>query len=98
MLESNILEKLTKVTQLLSKIQKYTSEFQIYISPDFKANILNVKVYTFDVYEEEKNVILYAIDEEINLLVSTANQELNYLIEKIEELIQVQTNSSTTKN
>ena len=98
MLNKNILEKLTKVTELLSKIKKYFSEFEIYMSPDFKAYILHVKVYKFDIYGEEKNVILYAIDDEINLTKSIADQDLDYLIEKIEELIDIQTNSSTTKN
>ncbi len=96
--EINIFEKIAKITTLLSKIHKYISEFNIYINPSFKANILNVKVYKFDIYGEEKDIILYAVDKEINLNKSTAGQDLDYLIKNIEELIDIQTNSSTTKN
>ena len=50
------------------------------------------------IYGEEKDIILYAINEEIDLTKSAAEQNLDYLIKNIEELIDIQTNSSTTKN
>lgn len=98
MLELNILEKLTKVTELLSKIKRYFIGFEIYINPEFEVCTLHVKVYRFDIYGEEKDIILYAINEEIDLTKSAAEQNLDYLIKNIEELIDIQTNSSTTKN
>lgn len=96
MLEINILEKITKVTELLSKIKRYFAGFEIYMNPEFEVCTLHVKVYRFDVYEKKMNIILYAIDKEIGLNESSADQSLDYLIKKIEELIDIQTNSSTT--
>lgn len=96
MLEINILEKITKVTELLSKIKRYFTGFEIYMNPEFEVCTLHVKVYRFDVYEKKMNIILYAIDKEIDLNESSADQSLDYLIKEIEELIDIQTNSSTT--
>lgn len=87
-LKSNILEKITNLYALLSKIDRYWTKAEITKSiKKYNSMELDVRVYTFleEDGEEEKR-IAYIINEKINLMESTAEKELDYLLEDVKKL------------
>ena len=88
-LKNSILEKITNLYGLLSKIDKYwtkaeiTKSIQVYNSME-----LDVRVYTFleEDGEDEKR-LAYIVKENIDLMKSTAEQDLDYLLEDIGKLV-----------
>lgn len=88
-LKNSILEKITNLYALLSKIDRYWTKAEITKSiKQYNSMELDVRVYTFleEDGEEEKR-IAYIIKENINLMASTAEQDLDYLLENVKKLI-----------
>lgn len=88
-LKNSILEKITNLYALLSKIDRYWTKAEITESiKQYNSMELDVRVYTFleEDGEEEKR-IAYIIKENINLMASTAEQDLDYLLENVKKLI-----------
>ncbi len=87
-LKSNILEKITNLYALLSKIDRYWTKAEITKSiKKYNSMELDVRVYTFleEDGKDEKR-IAYIINEKINLMESTAEKELDYLLEDVKKL------------
>lgn len=88
-LKNSILEKITELYSLLSKIDKYWTKAEVTKSIKKYNNMeLDVRVYTFleEDGEEEKR-LAYIIKEKINLMESTAEQDLDYLLEDVKKLV-----------
>ena len=88
-LKNSILEKITELYSLLSKIDKYWTKAEVTKSIKKYNNMeLDVRVYTFleEDGEEEKR-LAYIIKEKINLMGSTTEQDLDYLIEDVKKII-----------
>ena len=88
-LKDSILEKITNLYGLLSKIDKYWTKAEVTKSIKKYNNMeLDVRVYTFleEDGEEEKR-LAYIIKEKINLMESTAEQDLDYLLEDVKKLV-----------
>ncbi len=88
-LKNSILEKITSLYSLLSKIDRYWTKAEITKSiKAYNSMELDVRVYTFleEDGEEEKR-LAYIIKEKINLMGSTAEQDLNYLLEDVKKLV-----------
>lgn len=94
--KNSILEKITNLYALLSKIDRYWTRAEITKSiKAYNSMELDVRVYTFleEDGEEEKR-LAYIIKEKINLMELTAEQELDYLLEDVKELITEETEES----
>lgn len=88
-LKDSILEKITSLYALLSKIDRYWTKAEITKSiKQYNSMELDVRVYTFleEDGEEEKR-LAYIVKEKINLMESTAEQNLNYLLEDVKKLV-----------
>ena len=88
-LKNSILEKITSLYALLSKIDKYWTKTEITKSIKRYNKIeLDVRVYTFlEENGEEEKRLAYIIKENINLMESTAEQDLDYLLEDVKKLV-----------
>ncbi len=88
-LKNSILEKITNLYGLLSKIDKYWTKAEITKSIKvYNSMELDVRVYTFleEDGEDEKR-LAYIVKENIDLMKSTAEQDLDYLLEDIGKLV-----------
>lgn len=88
-LKDSILEKITSLYALLSKIDRYWTKAEITKSiKQYNSMELDVRVYTFleEDGEDEKR-LAYIVKEKINLMESTAEQDLNYLLEDVKKLV-----------
>lgn len=88
-LKSTILEKITNLYALLSKVDKYWTTIDFVKSiKDYNSMKLQIHVYTFleEDGEAEKRTA-YIIKENINLIESTAEQKLGYLLEDVRKLV-----------
>lgn len=88
-LKNSILEKITNLYGLLSKIDKYWTKAKITKSiKAYNSMELDVRVYTFleEDGEDEKR-LAYIVKENIDLMKSTAEQDLDYLLEDIGKLV-----------
>ena len=88
-LKNSILEKITELHSLLSKIDKYWTKVEITKSiKAYNSMELDVRVYTFleEDGEDEKR-LAYIVKENIDLMKSTAEQDLDYLLEDIGKLV-----------
>ncbi len=88
-LKYSILEKITSLYGLLSKIDKYWTKAEITKSTKaYNSMELDVNVYTFleEDGEAEKR-LAYIIKEKINLMGSTVEQDLDYLLEDVGNLV-----------
>ncbi len=88
-LKNSILEKITNLYGLLSKIDKYWTKAEITKSiKAYNSMELDVRVYTFleEDGEDEKR-LAYIVKENIDLMKSTAEQDLDYLLEDIGKLV-----------
>lgn len=88
-LKNSILEKITNLYGLLSKIDKYWTKAEITKSiKKYNSMELDVRVYTFleEDGEDEKR-LAYIIKETINLMEATAEQDLEYLLEDVKKLV-----------
>lgn len=88
-LKNSILEKITRLYGLLSKIDKYWTKAEITKSiKAYNSMELDVRVYTFleEDGEEEKR-LAYIVKENIDLMKSTAEQDLDYLLEDVGKLV-----------
>ena len=90
-LKSTILEKITNLYALLSKVDKYWATIDLTKSiKDYNSMRLQIHVYTFLEEDGEKEKRLaYIINEEINLMETTAEQQLDDLLDEVKELISV---------
>ena len=90
-LKSTILEKITNLYVLLSKVDKYWATINLTKSiKDYNSMRLQIHVYTFLEEDGEKEKRLaYIINEEINLMETTAEQQLDDLLDDVKELISV---------
>lgn len=88
-LKNSILEKISSLYNLLSKIDRYWATVGFTKSiQDYSSMELEVRVYTFleeDGKAEKRTA--YIIKENINLIESTAEQELGYLLENVRKLV-----------
>ena len=88
-LKNSILEKITNLYGLLSKIDKYWTKAEITKSIKvYNSMELDVRVYTFleEDGEDEKR-LAYIVKENIDLMKSTAELDLDYLLEDIGKLV-----------
>lgn len=88
-LKDSILEKITTLYALLSKIDKYWTKVEFTKSTEnYNSMEIEVRVYTFleEDGEADKRTA-YIIKEEIDLKASTAEQLLDYLLRDVKELI-----------
>ena len=88
-LKSTMLEKITSLYVLLSKIDRYWTKVEFTKSTKrYNSVELEVHIYTFleEDGEEEKR-LAYIIKEKINLMESTAEQDLDYLLEDVKKLV-----------
>ena len=88
-LKDSILEKITSLYALLSKIDRYWTKAEITKSiKQYNSMELDIRVYTFleEDGEEEKR-LAYIVKEKINLMESTVEQDLNYLLEDVKKLV-----------
>ena len=88
-LKNSILEKITNLYGLLSKIDKYWTKAEITKSIKvYNSMELDVRVYTFleEDGEDEKR-LAYIVKENIDLMKSTAEQDLDYILEDIGKLV-----------
>lgn len=88
-LKNSILEKITNLYGLLSKIDKYWTKAEITKSiKAYNSMELDVRVYTFleEDGEDEKR-LAYIVKKNIDLMKSTAEQDLDYLLEDIGKLV-----------
>ena len=88
-LKNSILEKITNLYGLLSKIDKYWTKAEITKSiKAYNSMELDVRVYTFleEDGEDEKR-LAYIVKENIDLMKSTAEQDLDYLLEDIGKIV-----------
>ena len=88
-LKDSILEKITSLYALLSKIDRYWTKAEITKSiKQYNSMELDVRVYTFleEDGEDEKR-LAYIVKENIDLMKSTAEQDLDYLLEDIGKLV-----------
>ena len=88
-LKDSILEKITSLYALLSKIDRYWTKAEITKSiKQYNSMELDVRVYTFleEDGEDEKR-LAYIVKEKINLMESTVEQDLNYLLEDVKKLV-----------
>ncbi len=90
-LKTTILEKITNLYVLLSKVDKYWATINLTKSiKDYNSMRLQIHVYTFLEEDGEKEKRLaYIINEEINLMETTAEQQLDDLLDDVKELISV---------
>ena len=90
-LKTTILEKITNLYVLLSKVDKYWATINLTKSiKDYNSMRLQIHVYTFLEEEGEKEKRLaYIINKEINLMETTAEQQLDDLLDEVKELISV---------
>ena len=90
-LKTTILEKITNLYVLLSKVDKYWATINLTKSiKDYNSMRLQIHVYTFLEEEGEKEKRLaYIINKEINLMETTAEQQLDDLLDDVKELISV---------
>ncbi len=88
-LKNSILEKITELCSLLSKIDKYWTKAEITKSiKEYNSMELDVRVYTFLAEDgEEEKRLAYLVKETIDLMKETAEQNLNYLLEEVEQLV-----------
>ena len=88
-LKDSILEKITSLYALLSKIDRYWTKAEITKSiKQYNSIELDIRVYTFlEEDEEEEKRLAYIVKEKINLKASTAEQALDYLLRDVKDLI-----------
>ena len=88
-LKNSILEKITELYSLLSKIDKYWTKAEITKSiKEYNSMELDVRVYTFLAEDgEEEKRLAYLIKETIDLMKETAEQNLNYLLEEVKKIV-----------
>ncbi len=88
-LKSTILEKITNLYALLSKVDKYWATINFTKSiKNYNSMKLQIHVYTFLEEEgEEEKRLAYIINKEINLAETTAEQQLEHLLDEVKELI-----------
>ena len=88
-LKNSILEKITNLYGLLSKIDKYWTKAEITKSIKvYNSMELDVRVYTFLAEDgEDEKRLAYIVKENIDLMKSTAEQDLDYLLEDIGKLV-----------
>lgn len=90
-LKTTILEKITNLYVLLSKVDKYWATINLTKSiKDYNSMRLQIHVYTFlEENGEKEKRLAYIINEEINLMETTAEQQLDDLLDDVKELISV---------
>lgn len=88
-LKNSILEKITFLNDLLSKIDRYWTKVEITkATKKYNSMDLNVHIYTFlEEDGEEDKRLAYIINEKINLMESQVEQNLDHLLEKVKKLI-----------
>lgn len=88
-LKSTILEKITSLYVLLSKIDRYWTKVEFTKSAKrYNSVELEVHIYTFleEDGEEEKR-LAYIINKKIDLMETTAEQQLSHLLDEVKGLI-----------
>lgn len=88
-IKDGILEKITYLNKLLSKIDRYWTKLEITkATKNYNSMDLEVHVYTFlEEDGQEEETLAYIINEKINLMGSQAEQNLDCLLEEVKKLI-----------
>ena len=88
-LQSDILEKMASLYELISQVDKYWARVELTkTTKEYKSIKLEVSIYTFlEEDTEEEPQIAHIMKEKVELMDTTAIQKLDYILEDVKKLI-----------